>query len=268
MSKETQTPAWLIERLAQGELPAAAAEELRARLRAEGRDPEEVLASLAASNRAVLEEMPKRVAAASIRARLEASKSARRPRAWLLALPTLAVAAAVALLVVRVPDGSGDGRIPPPYDTHDGTYNGIKGPTRLVVYRHGESRNLPYGARAARGDLLQLAYVSDRAGYGVVVSLDGAGGVTVHLPGSNGERAVPLTTARETRLPSSFELDDAPGFERFFLVTAPQPFAVAPIVEAARALAGKPAAHDAALALPPQFAQNSFLVDKTRKEQP
>jgi hypothetical protein len=271
MSKEAQTPAWLIERLAQGELPAAAAEEVRARLRAEGRDPDEVLASLAASNRAVLEEMPKRVAAASIRARLEASKAARRPRGWLLALPGLAVAAGVALLVVRLPDGNGGGRIPPPGASDQPTERG-KGsprpPMRLFVYRYGQSDSLAHGARAARGDLLQLAYVARDPGYGVIVSLDGAGRVTLHLPTSDGERSAPLTTAREVRLPSSYELDDAPRFEQFFLVTAAEPFAVAPIVDAARTLAGKSLAPDARLPLPAQFNQASFRIEKAPKEQP
>jgi hypothetical protein len=270
MSKQPQTPAWLIERLAQGELPAAAAEELRARLRAEGRDPDEVLASLAASNRAVLEEMPKRVAAASIRARLQAEKAARRPRGWLLALPTLAVAAGVALLVVRVPIGTGDGRIPPPGEggpTERGKGSGDRH-NRLLVYRYGQSESLAHGARAARGDLLQLAYVAGGPGYGVILSLDGAGRVTLHLPSSDGERAAALTTSREVRLQSSYELDDAPRFEQFFLVTAPEPFAVAPIVDAARALAGKPLATDARLPLPAQFNQASFRIEKTRKEQP
>src|SRR4051812_12468016 len=104
MTKPMKTPAWLIERLALGELDATTADGLRARLRAEGRDPDELLAALATSNRAVLEAMPKRMVAASVRARLESARAARRPRGWMLALPTVAVAAAVLLVVVRLPD--------------------------------------------------------------------------------------------------------------------------------------------------------------------
>ena len=46
-----------------------------------------------------------------------------------------------------------------------------------------------------------------------------AGCVTRHLPAA-GARAAPLSRARPVPLPEAYELDDAPGFERFFLVTA------------------------------------------------
>ena len=60
------------------------------------------------------------------------------------------------------------------------------------------------------------------------------------------------------RLPSAYELDNAPAFERFFLVRADASFDVAPIVEAARALATRapvaaPRAAAAARAFQPGF---------------
>jgi hypothetical protein len=54
----------------------------------------------------------------------------------------------------------------------------------------------------------------------VLVSLDGAGNVGVHLPPAGSTRAASLEVGREVRLPFAYRLDRAPAFERFFLVTA------------------------------------------------
>ena len=88
---------------------------------------------------------------------------------------------------------------------------------RLYVYRRSASGNqrLKDGATAARGDLVQLAYGG--GGYVVVLSIDGARKVTLHWPERNDGDA-PAVKAGENRLPSAYELDDAPAFERFFLV--------------------------------------------------
>jgi hypothetical protein len=153
---------------------------------------------------------------------------------------------------------------PPPLDHH---YTGIKGDrAQLYVYRAGDGdRPLRDGAHAARGDLLQLAYATADAGFGVLVSIDGAGTVTQHWPEPGATRAVPLRTGGEIRLPSSYELDDAPAFERFFLIRAGEAFDVAQVLTAAHTLAARaPEARRAPLPLPTQFAQTSLLLEKTR----
>ena len=67
------------------------------------------------------------------------------------------------------------------------------------------------------------------------------------------------------RLPSAYELDNAPAFERFFLVRADEPFDVAPIVAAARTLSAQaPVARRAPLPLPARFNQISLALEKTR----
>jgi len=149
----------------------------------------------------------------------------------------------------------------------------VKGapPSRLVVYRHesGGDRPLTDGAPAAQGDLLQLAYREKHAGFGLLLSIDGAGTVTLHWPDKPSTGAAPLETAGETRLPSAYQLDDAPAFERFFLVTAPRPFPVATVVDAARALAARPQeARTSPLPLPGTFEQTSVALAKPveRKE--
>jgi hypothetical protein len=151
----------------------------------------------------------------------------------------------------------------------------VKGTTaaavKLALYRHRDGRDerLANGARAGRGDLVQMAYVVAHApSYGVIVSLDGGGQVTLHLPDAQAGNAPPLQTSREVRLSTSYELDDAPGFERFFLVTAPAPFPIGDVMQAARALAGSPAASTGPLPLPATFWQASLRLEKTHKEQP
>jgi hypothetical protein len=257
--KDTKTPRWLLERLALGELDAEAAAEVRRRAAAAGEDLDAALAEIAASNAQLLAEHPPARMAQAIRRRAEASRPPRRARLWMAAPVLLAGAMALAVWVRPTGDhpGGGDG----PETTR------VKGPapSRLVVYRHerGGDRPLADGAAAAEGDLVQLAYRERHAGFGLLLSIDGGGTVTLHWPDGKSTGAAPLETAGEARLPSAYQLDDAPGFERFFLVTAPRPFPVAAVVDAARALAARPReARTAPLPLPPTFEQTSLVLDK------
>jgi hypothetical protein len=122
------------------------------------------------------------------------------------------------------------------------------------------------GSLAKRADVLQLGYVASGAKYGVIFSVDGGGTITWHLPAgyAGGPRQSPaLESAGEVILPSAYELDDAPGFERFFLLYSPHPFDLAPVAQAVRSLAARPAAADReALALPAGVGQYSLLIKK------
>jgi hypothetical protein len=139
----------------------------------------------------------------------------------------------------------------------------IKGLTpALAVYRRTPqgSETLADGAVAHAGDLLRVGYRAAGKPYGVILSIDGRGSVTVHLP-PNADRAAALKRDSTVLLDQSYELDDAPQWERFYFVTGDTPFAVAPIVEAARTAA----AHHtppATLALPRGLEQSTFSVQK------
>jgi len=264
--KDTKTPRWLLERLALGELDAQAAAELRRRAAEAGEDLDAALAQLAASNAQLLAEHPPARMVQAIRRRSQAPARPRRARTiW--AVAPVALAGALALVLLVRPAGE-QRRAEPPEHIN------VKGPeaAHLVAYRneHGEARRLGDGAAAAQGDLIQLAYRKQHAGFGLLLSIDGAGTVTLHWPDKPSTGAAPLETSGETRLPSSYQLDDAPGFERFFLVTATQPFPVSTVVDAARALAARPQeARTSPLPLPPTFAQTSLALAKpgaARKE--
>jgi anti-sigma factor RsiW len=235
LSQEERTA--LEARLSHDELLAARLEELRS------------------SNQEILSHYPPAEMSARIIARAEQGTSRRpstlSPRRPLVALvPLAAVIAALALLLpIRL--GRDD----------DGTR--LKGlDSRLVVHRQvsGGAEELSSGAAATRGDVLQVSYVAGGARYGVIVSLDGNGVVTVHYP-ERGQAAGELEPSGLVSLPYAYELDDAPGFERFFLVTSSQSFALGSVLEAVERLkASDPQRSD--LELTESLAQTSFLLVK------
>ena len=128
------------------------------------------------------------------------------------------------------------------------------------------AQELSAGASAGQGDRLQLSYTAPGAKYAAIVSVDGRGTVTWHLPAGyagGAGNAPAVTTTGRTVLPSSYELDDAPGFERFFLVYGTVLFNLADVQKAAQSLAARPAqAGTSPLALPRGLGQASFLVKK------
>ena len=63
-------------------------------------------------------------------------------------------------------------------------------------------------------------------------------------------------------LDHSYELDDAPGFERFVLVVASEPIDVERVLGAARQVALDSQGDRRPLQLPPSWAQVSLRLDK------
>jgi len=256
-----RVPDWLLERLALGELPAAQAEEIRRRLAAEEGGAAR-LEALRLSNREVLAAHPPRVIAGAIQAknaRLERDGqregAPRRGLAWGLGL---AAPAAAALLVVALSPGV--------TQTPSAETTRMKGlEPRLVVHRKagGDAETLSDGATVRAHDLLQLAYVAAGQRYGVIVSLDGGGAVTRHLP-AGGTDAAALDGQGATLLPNAYELDDAPTFERFVLVTSDSPFPVETALAAARDIVADAGAATRPLALPEGLKQTSIVLRKAR----
>lgn len=242
-----RTADYLVERLAAGDLPAAEAADLRARLEQELGGPER-LDALAADDAGTLERHPPRVFAAEVRRRERA-----RLRAGVLRLaPALAAAAALLVAVPMVrrapgPEGERVKGLAPHLVLHRRTATGAE-----VLDGHALGR---------AGDVVQIGYVSAGAAYGAILSIDGVGTVTPHWPAA-GLDAAPLDSRAEVLLPASFRLDDAPGFERFFLVTSRRPFRVGPVLAAAVALAAGPDARHAPLELAGGLAQTSTLLEK------
>jgi hypothetical protein len=240
---------WQLERLAADDLPEAEAASLRARLTPQD---EARLAELQRSNAEILAALPPTAVAAEVRGR--ASRSKRWPL-WPILIP--ATAAAALLVFVAVPRPFG-----PANPADDVTR--IKGlAPQLVAFRDTPAgpEELAPGATVRAGDVLQLRYQAAGQGYGAIVSIDGRGGVTLHLPEREGDGAALRVPAAP--LPHSYQLDDAPGFERFIFVTSAEPFEVAAVLAAAHALAPSPArAEREPLPLPPALHQRDLLLRK------
>jgi hypothetical protein len=250
----------MLEQYALGDLSAADQRMMRGELaRDEGLRAR--LAAIAESDRDILAAYPPERVVPAIRERLlrEGASPARprravNPLAW--ALP---VAAMVVLLlsffVIRE-------RVAPEETRLKGLV------PHLAVFRKTASgaEELRAGAATRRADVLQVGYTAGEAKYGVIFSVDGRGAITWHLPAGyqSGSRQSPaLETQGQVVLPSAYELDDVPGFERFFLIYAPVPFDIGDVARAARALAARPAAAERdGLALPKGLGQYTLLVRK------
>jgi hypothetical protein len=186
------------------------------------------LSALEDSEGEIARELPAPLMDGRIRARARAGGTARRVttpawRGWLSpALAAAAVVLAVGAGVLWSPGGGGDGIR-------------LKGASPgLVVFRKtGDgSERLEPGATVHPGDLIRLGYRAAGRSYGAIVSTDGNGAVTMHLPASGGKAAT-LKAGGTVLLDFSYELDAAPRWERFYLVTGDQPFDVEPVRRAA-----------------------------------
>jgi hypothetical protein len=269
MAPQPRVPDWLLERIALGELPPGQADELARRMAA---DPtaQARLQALRASNQEILSALPPAQVAAEVERRRRVARAAEparaRPRAWLAAAGAMATAAAV-LALVLLPGRNGERGLAPPDEI-----TRVKGEPQLIIHRkRGEDvERLERDASVRAGDLLQIAYVAAGRAHGVILSIDGAGAVTLHHP-TTPDGTTALSGRGAVELAHSYELDDAPGFERFFFVTAAPspdrpadgPVDVTRVLDQARALARDPAAgRSALLDLPDSLQQSSFLLRK------
>jgi hypothetical protein len=123
------------------------------------------------------------------------------------------------------------------------------------------SERLADGALARRGDVVRLGYQAAGRPYGAILSIDGRGVVTRHLP-RQGERAVALRGGGTVLLDEAYELDDAPRRERFYFVTAVSAFDLAPLLEIARRAGGAPDGPPPSLPLPSRFDQVTLSLEK------
>ena len=112
--------------------------------------------------------------------------------------------------------------------------------TRMYLYKKvGDNAvKLSDSDSVSAGDIIQISYIASGAKYGAIVSVDGNGVVTQHYP-EYGYTSALLETNGEIPLEYSYQLDDAPAFERFMLITGDKPFSVSGIVDAVDSFANK-----------------------------
>ena len=262
----SHVPDLLLERYRLGELPPPEIERLRRRLEAdEGLRAR--LHALDVSDEEIGRRYPSGWLAVRVRQRLhvDAARPAppigRRSFGWQLPL-----AAAAALVVLGVGwQFLGPDLLRPAWTTSDpaAPADRIKGQS-LALFRKtaGGSEVLGDGDRVRAGDQIRIGYRAAGRSYGVILSIDGRGGVTRHFP-QQGGRAALLAHDGLVLLDHAYELDDAPGWERFYLVTGSVAFDVGPVLEAARALAaGLGARLPGVLTLSSSLDQSSLVLMK------
>lgn len=109
----------------------------------------------------------------------------------------------------------------------------IKGnANRMYVYRKSASgvEKLESGDRVAENDFLQLSYLVTDKKWGFIFSIDGDGVITQHYP-ERGTFSALLESGGEIPLAFSYQLDDAPAFERFVMISSTESFSAQNILE-------------------------------------
>jgi len=257
-------PGLYYEQYVLGELPEPLARELE-----ESADFQRHIEEIKKSNAEILASYPadtfaKRIANASEAAQItpRPRRRSRTTRIFTLALPAAAALALTFFLVTNFTTPNRGTVVDPATEQVR-----LKGATpSLQIFRseggNGSLVALADGSRARAGDALQVAYNSASMRYGTVFSIDGRGDVTLHYPLDSS--AVPaLQTGRVVTLPRSFVLDDAPLFERFYLVSTDEPFDVERLLSRVRRQAESIISDErSTLDLGDQFHVSQFTVEK------
>jgi hypothetical protein len=229
-------PEWRLERFRLGELPESEMAKIRQQL-VEDPAMQRQLEALERDSCEILRRYPAEVYLERIRQRANPEIFDEKSRyfqlfSWRLAYAALPLACGL-LLWLSIPE--------PHQIASDNSRSGLEQTTikglrpRLLAYQqHGAViEPLRPGSVSRRGDRVQLGYVAAGQSYGCIFSLDGRGAVTLHFPDHSMARPH-LDPRGEVLLAEAYELDDAPNFEHFILVTANHPFVVDEILAIAR----------------------------------
>ena len=224
-------PDWKLERYLTGDLPEGEISEIR-----ELEKTDEVFARrvkmLREDNAAILRKMPFERLAEKMDARDCGAE--RRNNVIHFGFVKFAAAAALVLAVVSValfsqrevvPDAGAQAMDVAMAAQDDGTR--IKGmDARMEIWKKtGDSAVQMLNLDEAReGDEIQLRYSVPEKCFGLLFSMDGNGTVTMHM--ADGSQAVALEPGKMTTLPFAYKLDNAPKFEKFFLLTSQKDFAI------------------------------------------
>ncbi len=220
----------------------------------------EYLEKIKQSNNQILSEYSVKRVTGSIKARLENSYKSRKTVNYFkpFAFSTVPVAIAVVLLVFVMPD-----MIKTKQQSFF-KYDRLKGTdAKISLYRktkQGHER-LSDAANVSKGDLIQIGYQSMGMRYGVILSIDGRGELTLHFPYKQDE--IPLLKGQtEHFLKNSYELDDAPEFERFIFIYSENAISVPLVIKAAKEMSKTKNVVNAALELPENMKQVSIILKK------
>ena len=186
------------------------------------------------------------------------ANSGSRPRwnGWLIAVPAMAAAAAVAVVVLPK-----IGREEGP----DPDYIGEKGSLGITVYTTGDKgpTTIPDGGKVNPSAALRFSVRPGnlKSCHLWLVSVDEAGQVSRVYP-TQGDKGAQIT--QKTPLPGGAVLDGKTGLERLYAICSPEPIAYGQVESAVRASASSESIRKGTLlaGLPKGAAQTTVLLDK------
>ena len=235
-------PDWKLERYLTGDLPDSEMREIR-----EMEATDEIFAGrvkmMREDNRAILKKMPFE----RLSERLDAMPARRGAGAGFngagnivnFKVVKFATAAALVLAVVSVvlfsqrevvspaTDGGAQVMDVAMVDSQDEGDTRIKGlDARIEVWKKTADSAVQMSNldEAREGDEIQLRYSVPEKCFGMLLSMDGNGTVTMHM--GEGNKAIALEPGKMTTLPFAYKLDNAPKFEAFYLLTSRDTFSV------------------------------------------
>jgi len=262
MNLNAKVPMWKLERYLLGELPHA---ELQAIDTALNNDPQlaKALEELRIQNVQFAQEFDPQASAqralAQVSARKQQSKSASILE-WIWkpagVLATLAIAVLVGVEHYSHKPLADSVQVAQANTTLEETRTkGLE--NRIEVWqKSGDTTSkLLDSAKVQKGDLLQIRSQVAKRCFAAIVSLDGRGNWTTHLP-DTGTAAVALEPGLSGFLPFAYQLDDAPRYEVFWLITSAKPFAVNRLIQTLAPLQGSP--------IPPPFLPLDSKFEQSR----
>jgi len=269
---------YYLERYVLGELPEEETQEIH-HMASENPSIKTTLDEIELSNQNILSLYPPSNVKASLLSRYDVRNDRSTVRKWLtissfpskriFAISSVCTALLILIFFLVLPDSSRKTGVNP-YDAGQ-DFSLVKGinsidltKTQLLVFRKNKEdvEILDSGTQSNKGDLLQLAYVAAQKPFGIILSMDGRGEITLHFPEKK-DGSTELLMNKRSLLPHAIELDDAPYFERFFFITSRNKINVENVLRIAGDLAKNPdRVRESELDLPEGMDQYSVLILK------
>ncbi|MBN1798902.1 MAG: hypothetical protein JW822_10010 [Spirochaetales bacterium] len=272
MNEQQTIPDIILERYILGELDEQETQYINA-LAAENKVIQKRIKEIQSSDKEILLKYPAEQMARQIHKKLarRTPEKNKKPKNFLfrpLPLAGLAGACALLLAVLFITPlffTSEPGMVDRPDDTTRVKGSDMKYDKPLLsIFRkngsHGEQ--LKDGSTVYAHDRIQVQYFAARDQYGVIFSIDGRGKVSLHFPYRE-DASTLLTQHKKVFLADSFELDDAPDFERFFFISSEFPLNTEEILSKAKQIAKHgESSGQKYLELPKQLNQTTFTLIK------
>lgn len=256
MNQNNETiPQWKLERFILGELPKKELEALQARVRVD-HDLQNRLSELKIQNDKYIANIDLEALANRIHGkhRINISQKFTTKKLNWFSIPVTAIACMAILFIGIFVYTSNKSTLTD--DRVKGGGNRIE----LWQKKEGIVANILNNALLEKGDVIQIRIHPEKKCFGVVVSLDGRGTWTTHLPDS-GSTSKAIKPGKDEFLDFAYQLDDAPNYEVFWLVTSDKTFNIDTLMNHFKQLNGSPVP-PSSLPLNKSFTQTRISIRK------